>query len=378
MSTPPPPKRRSFRNSGKKWRSSSSRKQRKTRQRRQSINPQRYPQSPAGRPMGYVDISCQPAPTDINIHIDENGDIFVRLTKEQITAILPAQLKELFSSKIPFPPYTKTFDTLTAANILKIADLYDFDETYPNYDDETKDTLTKDNKMYFRWISAAIRDKAWQWNKAIVFAVEKKNKKKKAKISVAYKALQSAELLVIDPNIKADLLAKANAYIIRLYKQNAAKSKVTTVTPPTFAEQQSQRETQLGYKSDFVVGRLFVSAHVEPDKNAEKCICAIDGEDNNYNIYQKAKEEERQTMYDQPEWHIMSISDANIDEIHFFRGGSSIIKGPNRWAAMGLNDEIMARNMPRWPPEPIDAKTIHDREIWRRFDNPVCSIPSTL
>ena len=75
-------------------------------------------------------------------------------------------------------------------------------------------------------------------------------------------------------------------------------------------------------------------------------------------------------MYDEPEWHMLSISEANIDEIHFFRGGP-IIKGPLRWVALGVDDEIIARNMPRWRPEPVFAKKIQDRDLWKTHDNPV-------
>ena len=62
-------------------------------------------------------------PLDANIYINDNNEIFVRLTDEQTNAILPDEFKDLFKAKIPFPPYLTTFDKLSEANILKIAEI---------------------------------------------------------------------------------------------------------------------------------------------------------------------------------------------------------------------------------------------------------------
>ena len=55
------------------------------------------------------------------------------------------------------------------------------------------------------------------------------------------------------------------------------------------------------YGKVFVLKKLLVSSQVEPDPKCEKFICSVNETDNEYKVYQKAKETERKTLYQQPE-----------------------------------------------------------------------------
>ena len=68
----------------------------------------------------------------------------------------------------------------------------------------------------------------------------------------------------------------------------------------------------------------------------------------------------------QPEWHVMTVPDGDIA---FFRCGE-MVKGQERWVVMGADDAIIARNLRRWPPEPIFATKIQDRDLWQAYPNP--------
>ena len=124
--------------------------------------------------------------------------------------------KDLFAAKIPFPPYVTTFDTFSDDNILKIAEIFEFDQAYPHY--ATYNDLTATNVLYFSFISTRIRDRKWRWNKGNSFTVEKR-KKKKRKIAVAYTALFKPDILVLSAIDKSDLMQKANSYILKVYQQ---------------------------------------------------------------------------------------------------------------------------------------------------------------
>ena len=66
------------------------------------------------------------------------------------------------------------------------------------------------------------------------------------------------------------------------------------------------------YGKVFILEKLLVSSQVEPDPKCEKFICSVNETDNEYKVYQKAKETERKTLYQQPEWHVMSVPDSEI------------------------------------------------------------------
>ena len=116
---------------------------------------------------------------------------------------------------------------------------------------------------------------------------------------------------------KADLYKKANAYMLKMHKR--LKSGCTSIAAaPTFNEAQTQREATYDYEKIFVLEKLLVSTEVEPDPKCDKFICSVYKTDDDYKVYQKAKETERKTLYQQPEWHVMSVPDGDIA---FFRCG---------------------------------------------------------